>query len=175
MNRKGLFLVPAIQACTKDEGEDLSEYSMFRKHTMALLRYYFRLSMEHGRIPSVLGGAVSRARISHYRMHTLEDDTILLHDLEQCMTNELELEELKLVALTVFLDHTFEESAKLMAISERHVRRMYPEVMNRLTRSFAERGFLTIPELRPAMRKPVRSWRPEMEASASAFGNVSRG
>ncbi len=165
---KGPFLVKELAASVESCSEDLSEWSMFRKHTLALLRHFFRLSMEHGRVPCMLGSSVTRARISHRRMHTLEDDTILLHDIERCMTRELNECEMKLVALMVFLEHTIEETARTMNLCERQVYRMYPDALNRLTRAFSEHGLLNIQELRPTLRKPMASMRLEnVEASAA--------
>ncbi len=162
------FLVRGINACA--EAQDHSEYSVFRKHTLALLRHYFRLSMEHGRVPSVLGGGSMRAKVSHHRAYTLEDETILLLDMERCMTRELNACELKLVALTVFMDLTFEESARSMSMNERHLRRIYPDALNRLTRAFGESGFLNIPELRRHEKKPMgRVTVGEMKANAASI------
>jgi len=168
MKYNGLYLVQELHASVEGGDEDLSEYAIFRKHTLALLRYYFRLSMEYGRMPSMLGGQVSRARISHYKMHTLEDDTIFLHDLDRCMQQELSEGELRLVAVVVFLEHTFEEASVLLGYSSRQVVRMHAEALNKLTRAFCEREFLKIPELKLARRKPMaKSHAAEIKANAA--------
>jgi len=89
MKIKGLFLVKELSANVAEPDEDLSEYSIFRKHTLKLLRHYLRLSLDYGRIPSVLGGESMRARVSHTRMHSIEDDTIFIHDVSRCLEQVL--------------------------------------------------------------------------------------
>ncbi len=102
MNEGGLLLA-GLRASAGCE-EDFPEYSVFRRHTRALLRHYFARTTQKGRMPSIWTNSMSRSRISHYKTATLEDDTIFVHDLERCLAREFAEEELKLLALTVFLD-----------------------------------------------------------------------
>ena len=170
MNGAGLFLVKELSAnIGVDESEDLSEYAMFRKHTLKLLRYYFKLSLDYGRIPSVLGGQVMRSRVSHTKMYTVEDDTIFLHDMNRCMEQELSETELRIVALVVFMDHTLEETGAILQYCEKQIRRIYPNVLDRLTRAFCERELLDRLELMQGLKKPMgRARADDLEASASA-------
>lgn len=172
MNSAGLFLVKELSANveTRDDGEDLSEYSIFRSHTLKLLRYYFKLSLDYGRIPSPLGGQGTRSRVSHVKMYTVEDDTIFLHDMSRCMEQELSETELKIVALVVFMDHTLEETGAILQYCEKQVRRMYPSALDRLTRAFFERKFLNRTHLMDGRKKPMgRAGADELNACASAM------
>jgi hypothetical protein len=155
MSHKGLFLVKELSACVEREYEDLSEYSMFRAHTLKLLRHYLRLSLDYGRIPSVLGGEMMRARVSNTRMHTIEDETIFIHDMNRCLERELDGDELRLMALIVFMEHTFEEAALILHYSEKQLRRKFPPIMDRLTRAFFEREFLNHEKLMGGTKKPM--------------------
>ncbi len=65
MNDGGLLLAGVLQASAGCE-EDLSEYSLFRRHTRALLRHYFARTTQKGRMPSIWTNSMSRSRISHY-------------------------------------------------------------------------------------------------------------
>lgn len=169
MNNKGLFLVKEIHACVERENdEDLSEYSMFRAHSLKLLRHYLRLSLDYGRIPSVLGGESMRARVSHTRMHTIEDETIFIHDMNRCLEKVLDLEELRLVALIVFMDYTFEEAAAMRQYSIRQTYRMFYDLMDRLTKAFFDREFLNREKLMGMTKKPMGRARPDsIKASAA--------
>jgi hypothetical protein len=168
MNNRGLFLVKELSANVEERDEDLSEYSIFRTHTLKLLQHYLRLSLDYGRIPSVLGGQVMRARVSHTKMHSMEDDTIFIHDMSRCLEQELKEEELRLIALIVFMDHTFDEAARMQGYSLRQTYRMFYDLMDRLTRAFFDREFLNRERLIGVMKKPVGRARPgTIEACAA--------
>jgi hypothetical protein len=168
MSNHGLFLVKEMSANVERCDEGLSEYSIFRAHTLNLLQHYLRLSLDYGRIPSVLGGLVTRARVSHTKMHTMEDDTIFIHDMSRCLERELAEEELRLVALIVFMDHTFEEAAAMQGYSLRQTYRMFYELMDRLTRAFFDREFLDREKLMGVLKKPMGRARPgTIEARAA--------
>lgn len=168
MKEKGLFLVKELSASVTDRDEDLSEYSIFRKHTWKLLQHYLRLSLDYGRIPSVLGGESMRARVSHSKVHTIEDDTIFIHDMSRCLEKELNEEELRLMALVVFVDFTFEEAAANRGYSIRQTYRMFYDLMDRLTRAFFVRGFLDQEKLMANKKKPMGRARPgTIEANAA--------
>src|SRR5580700_7049064 len=55
-------------------------FAFYRKHTLALLHRYLRISMEIGRAPSALGRIVLRGRVSSYRLRTFEDGMIFVLD-----------------------------------------------------------------------------------------------
>ena len=44
------------------------ELAFYRKYTEAMLRRYLRLSMEVGRVPSLMGREMFRGHVSHYKM-----------------------------------------------------------------------------------------------------------
>ena len=168
MSNHGLFLVKELSANVEECDEDLSEYSIFRTHTLKLLQHYLRLSLDYGRIPSVLGGQVTRARVSHTKMHSMEDDTIFIHDMSRCIEQELTDEELRLIALIVFIDHTFEEAAKILGYSEKQLRRIFPGIMDRLTRALFDRELLSREKLMAGKKKPMARVRPGViEANAA--------
>jgi hypothetical protein len=160
MNERGLYLVKELSANVEDSSEDLSEFAIFRKQTLGLLRYYFKLSLDYGRIPSVLGGEVMRSRVSHTKMYTIEDDTIFLYDMNRCLEQELSETELRMLALVVFMNHTYEESGAILQYSEKQIRRIFPNVTDRLTRAFFERDFMKRPELMEGKKKPMGRARP---------------
>ncbi len=58
---------------------------LYRKKTAALLRRYMRWSLEAGRLPSLLGRELFRAKITAYTATTFESRVIFLHDMERCL------------------------------------------------------------------------------------------
>ena len=58
---------------------------LYRKKTTALLRRYMQWSLAAGRVPSLLGRELFRAKISAYTATTFEARVIFLHDVERCL------------------------------------------------------------------------------------------
>src|SRR6516225_2715940 len=81
---------------------------MYRARTVALLRKYSRLSVEVGRIPSLLGREFFRTQVTSYHMSTFEDVVIFVHDVERSL-EKLDRFEQKLMAKIVLLEYTQEE------------------------------------------------------------------
>src|SRR5882757_8691045 len=108
--RAGTASVPA---------RDLSAY---HDRTIALLRRYFRMSLEIGRMPSVLGREIFRARVTSYRVRTFEDSVIFVHDVERCV-ERLEPFSRQMIARVILQDYTFEEAASLLGCTRMTVYR----------------------------------------------------
>ena len=131
-----------IKSLSPYEGRDLPpELYAYREHTTALLRRYFRLSIELGRLPSLLGREFFRARVSSYRMNTFEDGVIFVHDVERCL-NRLHLDLQQVIARLVFQEYTAEEAATLLQCTRRTIVRRYMEALDSLSEAFLATGLL---------------------------------
>src|ERR1700674_5051008 len=75
----GLELVSGGHCKQADPGN----LAAYRPYTRALLRRYFRMAVDIGRLPSILGGLCFRARVSSYKLNTFEDAVIFVHDIER--------------------------------------------------------------------------------------------
>jgi len=84
------------------EGVTITAY---RGRTMGLLRRYFHMSLDIGRLPSLLGREFFRARVTSYHVHSFEDVVILVHDVERCLERLDEFAR-ELVARIVLQDYT---------------------------------------------------------------------
>lgn len=114
---------------------------LYRDRTRALLRRYFRMSIELGRLPSLVGREFFRSRVTSYRMHTFEDAVIFVHDTESCLARLDPLGQ-QLIARIVFQDYTLEETAGLLGCGRRTVVRRYPRALDRLSELFLEAELL---------------------------------
>jgi hypothetical protein len=134
------------------------ELSLYREHTIGLLRRYFRMSIELGRLPSVIGREFFRAKVSSYRIHSFEDVVILVHDVDSCLA-KLERFEQELVARVVLQEYSHSEAATVLNCTRRTVTRRLPDALDLLSKIFLETGLLRpIGEARPAgrsARKPA--------------------
>ena len=114
---------------------------MYRDRTLALLKRYMRLSIEVGRLPSVLGREFFRTRVTSYSVSTFEDTVIFVHDVEGCLA-KLDSFSQALIAKIVLQEYSQDEAARLLGCWRRTVGRRYPEALDRLSRMFLEGGLL---------------------------------
>ncbi len=113
----------------------------YRGRTMGLLRRYFCMSLDIGRLPSLLGREFFRARVTSYHVHSFEDVVILVHDVERCL-DRLDEFSRELVARVVLQEYTWDETAALIGCSRRTVARRFPRTLDLLSEIFLEVGLL---------------------------------
>lgn len=114
---------------------------MYRDRTAALLRRYFRISIEVGRLPSLMGREVFRGKVTAYKMRTFEDAVIFIHDVERAL-EELDHFEKQLINRIIFQEYTQDEAAQLLGCWRRTVGRRFPEALDRMSEIFLEGGLL---------------------------------
>ncbi len=112
-----------------------------RATTIALVRRYFAISVEIGRLPSVLGREVFRAKCSSYTMQTFEDTVIFVLDMERCL-EELDANSQMLIALLTMEELRLDEVADRLNVALRQVLRAYGSALDHLTRVLVSRGML---------------------------------
>jgi hypothetical protein len=105
------------------------------------LRRHHRLSVEVGRLPSLLGRGFFRTRVTSFHAGTFEDAVIFVHDVARGLT-KLGSFEHKLIAKIVLQDHIHNETARLLGCWRRTVGRRVPEALDQLTDIFREAGLL---------------------------------
>ncbi len=110
----------------------MSGAAFYRKSTEALLRRYLRVSMDMGRLPSLLSRGVFRGRASCSRIRNFEDAVVFVIDVEKCL-QRLDESSLDLISRIALQEYTQAEAAELMGQSLRSVIRKYAEVIDRLT------------------------------------------
>ncbi len=109
-----------------------SEMYLYRERTTALLRKYCTLSMELGRVPSLLGREFFRSKVTSYRMSSFEDVVIFVYDVERCL-EKLDRLSQQLIARIAMQEYTYREASALIGYSERTIERRYPEALDKLT------------------------------------------
>jgi hypothetical protein len=113
------------------------ELAYYRRYTQALLRRYMRMSLEAGRVPSLMGREMFRGNVTHYRVHSFEDVVIFCHDVERRLAQLRPLDQ-QLVKRIALEQYTQEEAGAMLGISLRHCVRLYAEMLDRLTALFLE-------------------------------------
>jgi len=140
--RMGMRSVPRAPGseATHIPGRD-PDLWLYRDRTLGLLRRYLRLSVEVGRLPSLLGREFFRTRVTSYHATTFEDAVIFVHDVARGLERLNEFEN-KLIAKIALQDYTQSETARLLGCWRRTVGRRFPEAVDRLTGIFLEAGLL---------------------------------
>ncbi len=115
--------------------------AFYRSYTEAMLRRYGVLSMESGRVPSLLGREMFRGKVTNYRVHGFDDVVIFVHDVERCL-QLLQPEQQRLIVRVGVQEYTFGEAAAMFGLSLRSVQRRYFEALDELTGIFLKRKLL---------------------------------
>ena len=113
------------------------ELAFYRKYTEALLRRYLRLSLEAGRVPSLMGREMFRGNVTHYRVNSFEDVVIFCHDVEKRLGQLRPLDQ-QLVKRVGLQQYTLVEVAGMLGLTVRIVLRRYVHVLDGLTEMFLE-------------------------------------
>jgi hypothetical protein len=113
----------------------------YRPYTRALMRRYFRVAVDIGRLPSILGGLCFRARVSSYRLHTFEDAVIFVHDMERVF-DSIDRPSMEIIAGVLMLDYSLPEAALRLGISVQRAERRYAAALDTLTSALLEVGLL---------------------------------
>ena len=114
---------------------------LYRERTMALLKRYLRVSIEVGRLPSILGRELFRSKVTSYRMASFEDGVILVHDVEHTLERLPALRRV-LIAMIVFQEYTQEEVCDILRCARRTVCREFPLALDSTSEMFLEGGLL---------------------------------
>lgn len=112
-----------------------------RQRTAGLLQRYFRVSLEVGRLPSVLGREFFRARFNRQHHVSFEDAVIFVHDMEHCL-EQLDRLSLQVLVWVVLQGYSQEETAHVLGCARQTVSRHLPEALDRLSEILAREGML---------------------------------
>lgn len=120
-----------------EDGREPAAYEMpfYRKYTEGILQRYVRLSMESGKVPSLLGQEMFRGKVTSYRVGSFVDSVIFVHDVAKCIAT-LDEEQQHLISRIAVQQYTLTETAGLLGLRPRTVVRRYGLALDRLTRVF---------------------------------------
>jgi hypothetical protein len=114
---------------------------LYRKKTMEMLRRYMRWSLEAGRVPSILGRELFRAKISSYTATTFEARVIFLHDIETCL-DRLEHFDRQIIGRVCLQEYDHEAAARILHCTRRTLLRRLPELIDELSEAFLKADLL---------------------------------
>lgn len=128
------------EAWEKDWDRD-PDIWLYRKKTWALLRRYMQWSLEAGRLPSLLGRELFRAKITAYTATTFESRVIFLHDMERCL-DRLQDFDRQIVARLCLQEYDHETAARILHCDRKTIERRLPDLMDELSEAFLKAELL---------------------------------
>jgi hypothetical protein len=123
------------------DGRPKVELAFYRKYTEALLRRYLRLSIQAGRVPSLLGRELFRGHVTSYKVHSFEDVVIFCFDVEKRL-GRLTVMDQQLIKRIALQEYTQGEAAGMLGLSLRNCIRQYGYALDVLTEMFLEARML---------------------------------
>ena len=123
------------------DGRPKVELAFYRKYTEAMLRRYLRLSIQAGRVPSLLGREMFRGHVTSYRMHSFEDAVVFCFDVEKRL-GRLTVMNQQLIKRIALQEYTQGEAAGMLGLSLRNSIRQYGYALDLLTEMFLEAKML---------------------------------
>ena len=126
------------------------EMLCFRGQTFALIRHFFELSSQVGRLPSILGREFFRARVSHHAIPSFEDQAVFARDVELSLA-KLSEDHAEIITLVGLYDFTQEEVAEMLHCTRGRVAQRFAEGLDCLSEIFLAGGILS--ESRPDRRQ----------------------
>src|SRR6266481_3986937 len=129
---------PALPICAIPEFEVAgpvfrnAEMWLYRERTVALLRRYLRISIEVGRLPSLLGRELFRSKVTSYRMSSFEDAVIFVHDVERALAHLDDFSK-RVVTTIVFQDYGQDEAAEVLRCARRTICRAFPDALDKIS------------------------------------------
>jgi DNA-directed RNA polymerase specialized sigma24 family protein len=114
---------------------------LYRKKTWALLRRYMQWSLEAGRLPSLLGRELFRAKITSSTATTFESRVIFLHDMERCL-DRLDDFDRQLIARVCLQEYDHDAAARILHCTRKTIERRLPDLIDELSEAFLKAELL---------------------------------
>jgi len=142
------------ESVSRSDWERDPDIWLYRKKTAALLQRYMRWSLDAGRVPSLLGRELFRARVTAYKATTFEARVIFLHDVERCL-DRLGSFDREIIARVVLQEHDNRQAARILHCTSRTIARKLPEVLDELSEAFLNAQLIArLPETTKEEKKP---------------------
>ena len=143
-HRAKLLLIDcrAAEAATAEEEADpRPEMLCFRGQTLALIRHFFEISSQVGRVSSLLGREFFRSRVSHHAIPSFEEQAVFVRDVELCLA-KLTPQRTEVLTLLGLYDYSYDEVSQMLQCSRTRVREWLNEALDALSEIFLKSGLL---------------------------------
>jgi hypothetical protein len=124
-----------------DEFDPRPEILCYRGQTFAMVRHFFEISSQVGRLPSLLGREFFRARVSHRAIPSFEDQVVFVRDVELCFAR-LSEQHAEMITLVGLYSFSRDEVAEMLRCSKAWVNNHVAEALDALSEIFLQAGLL---------------------------------
>ncbi len=152
-----LFEVDRSKGPTELAADAEPETICFRAQTISIVRHFFEISSQVGRLPSILGREFFRAKVSHHSVPSFEDQAVFVHDIEHCLM-KLNADHARMITMVGLYDFSRDEVAAMLRHCRSWVNRRYIEALDALTQIFLDANILS------AASPDRRQWQLEQRA-----------
>jgi len=121
----------------------------FRGQTLAIVRHFYEVASQIGRLPSILGREFFRAKVSHHAIPSFEEQAVFVHDVEAAL-GRLREEDAEVIALVGLFQYSLDDVAAMLGRSRSGVAGRFADSIDRLAELFLAAGL--IHESRPDRR-----------------------
>ena len=148
-----------MQTSAVTEAEPRPEMLCFRGQTLALVRHFFEISAQVGRVSSLLGREFFRARVTHHAIPSFEEQAVFVRDIELCLS-KLGAEHARVLTLLGLYDYSYDEVSRMMHCSRTLARQWFSEALDCLSEIFLDAGLLRESEPDRRQRQLTRNHLP---------------
>jgi predicted DNA-binding protein (UPF0251 family) len=113
----------------------------YRGQALAIVRHFFEMSCQLGRLPSILGREFFRAKVSHHAIPSFEDQALFSHDIRQSLM-KLDEDEMQVLTLVGLYDLNLDEAAEILHWSTGYISQRFAQALSRLTQILLDNGLL---------------------------------
>ena len=142
------------------------EMLCFRGQTLAIMRHFFELSCQVGRLPSLLGREFFRAKVSHHSIPSFEEQAVFARNVELCLAR-LSDEDAEMIRLIGLYDFSRDEISEMLRCTKAWVHQHVAQAVDSLSEIFLQAGLLS--EGRPDRRQCQVTYR-AVPADVAAVG-----
>ncbi len=118
-----------------DNSDPRPEMLCFRGQSLALVRHFFEISSQVGRVSSLLGREFFRSRVSHHAIPSFEEQAVFVRDVELCL-EKLSRGHREVLTLLGLYDYSYDEVSQMMHCSRTRVRQWFNEALDCLSEIF---------------------------------------
>jgi hypothetical protein len=137
-----LFQASEVTPPELPEIDPRPEMLCFRGQTFALVRHFFELSCQAGRLPSPLGRELFRSRVSHHAIPSFEEQVVFVRDVELCLA-KLSEQHSEIITLVGLYDFTHDEVGEMLRCSKAWITQRFAEAIDSLSEILLEAGLLS--------------------------------
>ena len=135
---------PSVTAPPAEESSEIDpppEMVCYRGQALAVVRHFFELTTQMGRLPSLLGREFFRARVSHHAIPSFEDQIVFARDVELCL-DKLSAEQFDVLTLVGLYNFSHQEVAQMLHRSRTMIRQCFAAALDAIAEIFLEAGLL---------------------------------